>query len=530
MAEIKIEKPRMNHFKEDVKIHPFKNRHKEIESVTLEFINLDKECEEDIKSGRGFFITNEIDFDEKTGNRTIDGLYSPLYGIDTFSDKVTDDNFYCECGKLRGSINEGEICPNCGTECKFVDADLSITGYIDLGKHYVINNGMYPLLAKLMGTRDLEEIITFSNKYDVNGKHIINADMEINGKKSKSKRSIYAGLGLEEFYERFDEIMEYYKNKNKAKTNVYDVIMRYRDCVFTSKIPVYSALLRPLVKENSRIGVIEINRYFSTILGDANTIREVVPFGIKKNMVTEGILLEIQQNYNEIYSYNIDALSSKKGIIRSSIICARVDSSGRAVIVPAIGHSVNEISLPYIAGCELLRPLIIRALVSMENISAREANSMIDKAMRKFSKKIWLLMNFLIKNSNNPPKVMVQRSPTLLQESLRFMDIKIIKADISDLTLDVPTAILDGMNADYDGDTFAMSVIFDNRLKEAWTPIHSPQFQFISRHTGEYSNFAKFIKDTAVILSELWEVGKDSTYYSQWASESEINKEIGKFE
>ena len=162
----------------------------------------------------------------------------------------------------------------------------------------------------------------------------------------------------------------------------------------------------------------------------------------------------------------------------------------------------------------------------MEGINIRDANTMIDNAMRKFSKKIWLLMNFIIKNSKNPPKVMVQRSPTLLQESMRFMDIKMIKADINDLTLDTPTGVLDGMNADYDGDTFAINMIFDNRLKDAWTPIHSPQYHFISRHTGEYSDFAKFIKDTSVTLCELWDLGKDCNYYVDWASDAERSRQI----
>lgn len=71
-------------------------------------------------------------------------------------------------------------------------------------------------------------------------------------------------------------------------------------------------------------------------------------------------------------------------------------------------------------------------------------------------------------------------------------------------------------------------MIYDNRLKEAWKPIHSPDCHFISRHTGKYSDYAKFIKDTAVTLSELWEIGKDSSYYSDWATDSERNKEISK--
>lgn len=64
-------------------------------------------------------------------------------------------------------------------------------------------------------------------------------------------------------------------------------------------------------------------------------------------------------------------------------------------------------------------------------------------------------------------------------------------------------------------------MIYDNRLKEAWKKIHSPKYQFLSRHDGGYSNNAGFIKDTAVTLSELWEIGKDSNYYREWCSDAE---------
>ena len=95
-----------------------------------------------------------------------------------------------------------------------------------------------------------------------------------------------------------------------------------------------------------------------------------------------------------------------------------------------------------------MRPLIIKALNTMENINIRDANSMVDVALRKFDKKIWLVMNYILQKSKNPPMLMVQRSPSLLQESMRLMNIKMVKYDLHDLTLDVPTGILAGMNAD----------------------------------------------------------------------------------
>ena len=519
MASIKKEQPRMNSFKIDSVNRPFKNRHKNIKSVRLAVVNVDEECKKDIESGNGFFITNEEDFNEKTGTRTIDGLYSPLYGSDTFTDKSTDDMYKCECGKMVGGIYEGEVCPECGTTVSFADSKLSIMGYINLGNYCIINPIVYTWLEHAIGGKELVSIIKFNNKYNVNGKNV----------STRTKNSPYNGIGLIKFMEDFDEILDYYCNKRKTY-NYYDLIKENRKAVFTHNVSVYSALLRPLVKDGSKISMFDVNKSYSVILANAKTIQSASNQVVDKTIVIENSLFEIQSEFNKICNDDIirGVLSSKKGIIRGSLTACRVDYSGRFIIVAGIGLACNEVNLPYIAGCELMRPLIIKSLSTIDDMNIRDANSMVDDALRVFDKKIWLIMNHILTKSKNPPMMMVQRSPSLLQESMRLMKIKMVKYDINDLTLDVPTAILAGMNADYDGDTFACNMIYDNRLKEAWAPIHSPDCHFISRHNGMYSPYAEFIKDTAVTLSELWEVGKDVNYYASWAPESERNKEIAR--
>lgn len=439
MSGIIREEPRMNSFKIEKEVHPFAERHKNIKSVQLKVIDLNKECEKDIETGNGFFITNETDFNEKTGTRTVDGLFSPLYGADTFSDKVTDEMYRCECGKRVGGIYEGDICPYCNTPVVFTDSKLSVTGYISLGKFSIINQTVYSWLEHAIGGKELQNIIKFNNKFNVNGKNVSTA----------TKSSPYNGIGFIKFKEHFDEILEYYCKKRKCQ-HIYDIIMKNRDAVFTHYIPVYSALLRPLIKEGSRISVFNVNRSYSIILANANNVRATDTSLVDKTIIIENSLWEIQTEFNNICAIDIvkNTLSSKKGIIRGSLTACRVDYSGRYVIVAGIGLRSYEVNIPYVAGCELMRPLIIKALNTMENINIRDANSMVDAALRKFDKKIWLVMNYILQKSKNPPMLMVQRSPSLLQESMRLMNIKMVKYDLHDLTLDVPTGILAGMNAD----------------------------------------------------------------------------------
>lgn len=86
------------------------------------------------------------------------------------------------------------------------------------------------------------------------------------------------------------------------------------------------------------------------------------------------------------------------------------------------------------------------------------------------------------------------------------------------------------MGIGYDGDTFSIIMIYDNRLKEAWGNLHSPINHFISRHDGMYSGGCGFIKDSAVTLCELWRLGKNGTYYEYHATETERNQYLSSLE
>lgn len=519
MSKPTVEPPRMNSFKVDTPPRPFKDRHRPIKSVRLEKINIDEKCERDIKNNKGFYITNELDYDEKKRTRTIDGLYSPKFGVDTFSDKSLDNLYHCECGELVGGVHEGDTCPKCNTVVQFTDADLSITGYIPLGDYAVINPAVYFDIEKLIGGTTLLSILKYNEKYDVSG-HAISV---------ATKASPYTGMGFIKFKENFDEVIEFYKKKRKDKIESYENIIRFRDKVFTHNISVYSSLLRPYVKDESRMSVFDANKKYSIILANANIVRGEQPIGVNKSVIIEKSLYEIQTEWNELFSNMIDqSLSGKNGLLRGQITSSRIDHSGRTVVVPAKYHNVNEISIPYVFALELFRPLLINAIKTMDNKNIREANNIIDNGLRKFDEKLWLLANHILQESSDPPMMMIQRSPSLLQESMRLMKIKTVKYDYNDLTTDVPIAVLNGMNADFDGDTFAEFVVFDNRLKEVWRSVHAPENHFVSRHNGQYNNLCLFIKDSIVSLSEIWEVGKNTTYYDEWATPSEKARYINK--
>ena len=67
------------------------------------------------------------------GKRPIDGIFSPLFGADTTEEIPI---YSCDCRKLTGGANLGRLCPDCGTRCRSIDADLTLCGYIDIARLY----------------------------------------------------------------------------------------------------------------------------------------------------------------------------------------------------------------------------------------------------------------------------------------------------------------------------------------------------------------------------------------------------------
>jgi hypothetical protein len=197
-------------------------------------LNWDEECENDFMTGRGFEITQTVIQGRDT--KSENGIHSPKFGSDWSDDDAFAERYRCRCGEMVGKVYEGETCPYCNTKIEFKDVDLKITGWIMLGEYKIIQPAFYGKLASIIGTKQFEEIVGFDKLVDKNG--------HLKGKEVPA--TPFKGIGLIEFRNRFDEILEYYKQKKKNKLEEIKEIEEDKDKVFASCIPVYSSVLRPL--------------------------------------------------------------------------------------------------------------------------------------------------------------------------------------------------------------------------------------------------------------------------------------------
>lgn len=197
--------------------------------VRLVKLNWDEECKLDLMTGRGFRITEPAitNKDQKSMN----GIQSPRFGTDWSDENPFIDRYRCQCGELQGKIFEGETCPHCKATVEYKDVDLSITGWIILDSYKVIQPSYYNKLASIIGSKTFKEIVEYNKLIDRNG--FIN---------NKENNNPFYGIGIIEFRERFDEILNYYKAKKKNKLEEIAEIEEDKEKVFTSCIPVYSAV------------------------------------------------------------------------------------------------------------------------------------------------------------------------------------------------------------------------------------------------------------------------------------------------
>lgn len=242
-------------------------------------LNLDKEREKDLKSGKGF-IVSEPDDDKKAIDNGIKDKYS-IYGsffMKTIQDPdAYTDRYSCECGMLQGKSNEGTICPHCKTKVIFTDVDFDKTGYIKLKDEYpIIHPMLYLSLSKYIGKSTFESIVEPQIDLDENGNPVQKfsaklAKSQLKRQRTKTKPdSKYAGIGILGFYEKFDEIMEYFHNKKKGKKeDYYQSIMRDRDKIFIHSVPVYTTALRPFKVEGSNFTYEGTNAIYNMIAKQA---------------------------------------------------------------------------------------------------------------------------------------------------------------------------------------------------------------------------------------------------------------------
>jgi DNA-directed RNA polymerase beta' subunit len=414
--------------------------------MILKRMSLEAEYYVDMITHNGFRIENE-------------DVYSPTDpSMLVNSSKFTDNEFRCDCGAFTGQDIVGQKCPLCGSEIALHSLNFRYTGWVDIYPHRVIAPAYYHLLKRAIG-QNMINFILGNYKADNDVKYNEN-DVEFEKKQKTKKRGRVAtndianiirkipqnkhqfkGIGHDAFYQRFEEVLTACDSKPH-----HDDILRLlenKNDVFTSKIPIYSTAFRPTNTTSESKFYPTINRWLA----------KIVSLNCQLKFMTMDLQIMhtlncMQNNWLEAVDYLVESEMDKKtGFIRSEIVGGPFQFSSRAVITLDPSLNIDEVDLPY-------NMLVIVYQFKIAHMLKNRLNMTLEQAC------------LYVKTYTTAPEVVacmdeiigkgawcvILREPTNNLASIELVKVKRYKADEADDTVSLTIEVLQGLNADFDGD------------------------------------------------------------------------------
>ncbi len=462
----------------------------------IEPIDFDKECMKDISKGTGFYITKKQDI--KKDVRSEDSIFSSRYGLQIDDMTPFGDIYKCKCGKTMMKVNNGLLCPICHTKVRYVSNDFSITGWLVLDNYTVIHPNMFKKLIAFIGKKNLDAIINFDSKINEDGFTV---------KKDPSKSNPFIGIGFEEFRNRFDEIIEFFRNKSKSNANkmaYYEDIMRYKSIVFTHSLPVYTSQLRPFSIKQNRFNFEGNNALYNVIAGLVAKLNKAKIYARGRKKPTNQILYDIQMKYMEIYADLEKVIAQKKGYIRS-LNGGRCNFTARNVIIPDPDLRIDEIILPYPTLVELMSLTIINILT--KTYSPSEAYRIWDESRIEYNPVIADLIQDII--NNQYVGVILNRNPSISPASIIQLHVVGVTKDDT-YSCHVPHEILKSMGADFDGDTLNIMLIINDEFLLNAAKLFNPRLSMqVSYNDGMFNERMALQTDTMICINSFTQLGID---------------------
>jgi hypothetical protein len=272
----------------------------------------------DLINDRGFLISEPPFADIDKSIRNMNGPRSPRYGT-TYGD-VNEfmDRYRCKCGRTIGAAFEGEVCPYCNEPVEYKDVDIQYTGWLNFSPYRIISPLMFQRLQSALSKKNLENIIANDNLITSQGiirKHTDTLEV-------KKSVLMYHNIGLQEFYENYEEIMTYFKSKRKQKADLIDQLIRDKDLVWTSKIPVYSTTLRPSSVNSESYFFSSIDKHIYPLTNISINLKHAAPIEVPL------YLYQAQMRVNEMWAINFQLIDGKHGWTRSQVLGGEFNYSG----------------------------------------------------------------------------------------------------------------------------------------------------------------------------------------------------------
>lgn len=457
----------------------------------------DSRCKDELITGAGFRITEKgkTDIDLEPGMYSI---HSPLYGTDWKDENAFEDRFSCRCGNYIGRkyMDTETVCPKCHTKVRFIGMNLLKTGWFVLDRNEIIEPSMYYKLAWYFGKQHLFQMLRYVPEQD-------------REKYMDNSTSPWYGIGMIEFTEKFDEIVQWYYAKNK-KHEGYEFIRIHRNEVFVHSIPCYNMALRKWMVRNGDVKYTKEDKIFQKLFSDHMLLNDEFEWrrrvdyraGRKKDTAylrKENILHRIQGYVNELWELSFDTIKRKEGIINEQILGGRLNFVARNVIVIGPTLRADQIALGYTTFLELYKLELVALIHDLYDVDYPVAWNMWTAASAVFSEPMYKLMVHLMEHNNL--YVSIDRNPSISHGSYVTMKIAKISKDPYDYCMAIPPDVLNKQNADFDGDIENILCHKIGKIGETYYRENNPRSNMcVSHNDGRYDVDPSLFKDAIVGL------------------------------
>jgi hypothetical protein len=432
---------------------------------TLRLANWEERYQRELGLGLLVELDNDVAIDKRSIATTARGIYDERLGDVVDSDKDLKE-YSCSCGALSGRFFLGERCtnPNCKDPevRERVGADIRRCGWISVEPYVVMNPNAYEMLARVIGNKRLDEIISHDVDIDLDGFAMVAGSDQVGGRlnRRKPKQVLpYTAIGMMEFFRRFEEIVLFFAAQ-KGLAEEAEFLIRNKGSVFTSHIPVTSTYLRPTYTSAKKRNVSfdKVNSIYIDILSNVNLLRRGI--SNRNRIVALETLHVIQQTLGKLYDFVIkNKLSGKTHQIRGQAIGSRTSWSARMVIRVLTGeHAGMDHCVMGYKGFLELYLLEIMAAMKRGHGDPAFAEMTIHEIVEYITRvrysdvadpKIYAIMGEMIRRRGDTLRILINRPPTLDLGSVICLKIVHVTPEANNFTLAVPLVDLKALSADF---------------------------------------------------------------------------------
>ena len=398
-------------------------------------------------------INSESLFSKNGAEAYINAIYSSTDGDLAFVPS-------CECGQIRGEMRRGIICPNCGTECcsHFVDK-LEQKAWINIPTEMgpVLHPIWYWMLEQL--TRRGAGRTTGIPLIEI----LLKPDSAFRGK----KRQVIVPPDFEPFildngrargFKAFAENVDYYmdvllnKYPRTAKKPIANGIRKlyelYKDCMFTTKLPILHNSLNPVTDNGATLKYIdESSANILEAVMDLSSEERKIKSGNRRRC-TDGALFNIYSKILDYYGGIITDMGKKPGDIRKHAGGSRVNFGFRTVVHP---HSevmdTDEVVLPWGIMVNCFKPVILNFLMNKFNYTCNQALLAHRRALVTYDPIVDQCLQMYI--DGTPKKkvpILLGRNPTLNYGSIILLYVKRYNKIPADETIGINARVVGPAN------------------------------------------------------------------------------------